>query len=80
MDEPVEGSRMSSDTTPKVRATPDLLIAEFEERRLSLLVTPTKDAMAIAIRGSPTTSCGMFIDKEIATALTQWLQARIAEM
>jgi hypothetical protein len=80
MDEPVEGRRVSGDPAPKVKVTPTLFVAVNEERRLSILLSNTKDEMALAVRGSPTTSCGMFIDKEIATKLTHWLQARIAEM
>jgi hypothetical protein len=71
---------MPGDPTPKVKVTPALFVAVNEERRLSVLLSNTKDEMALAVRGSPTTSCGMFIDKEIIEALIHWLQQRVAEM
>jgi hypothetical protein len=80
MDEPVERGRMPGDPTPKVKSDSHLFVAVHEERRLSLLMANSMDELAVNVRGSPTTSCGMFIDKEIATKLTHWLQARIAEM
>jgi hypothetical protein len=80
MDEPVEGGGMPSDTAAKVKSDARLFVAVHEGRRLSLLMSNTMDELAVNVRGSPTTSCGMFIDREIATKLTHWLQARIAEM
>jgi hypothetical protein len=71
---------MPGDPTPKVKSHPLLFVAEFEGRRLSIMFSNTKGEMAVSVRGSPTTSCGMFIDKEIIFALTHWLQQRITEM
>jgi hypothetical protein len=80
MDEPVERGRMSGDPTAQVKSDTGLFMATFERRRLSLMMADSMDELAVSVRGSPTTSCSMFINKEIATALTRWLQTRIAEM
>jgi hypothetical protein len=80
MDEPVERGRMPGDPTPKVRFTNDLFRAEFEERRLSLMFIRHRNELVVSIRGNPITVTSMHLDSEIATALTRWLQARIAEM
>jgi hypothetical protein len=71
---------MSSDPTAKVTSSTDTLVATLEERRLSLMFVRNENSLVMSIRGNPRTACSMYIDKEIATKLTRWLQARIAEM
>jgi hypothetical protein len=80
MDGPMEEGRVSGDPAPKVKSHSLLFVAEFEGRRLSIMLSNTKGEMAVNVRGSPTTSCGMFMDKEIVFALTHWLQQRVNEM
>jgi predicted membrane GTPase involved in stress response len=71
---------MTDAPTPKVKVTPTLFVANFDGRRLSFMISNAKDEMAMSVGAGSMVYCGMIVDREIFTALTEWLQQRIAEM
>jgi hypothetical protein len=79
MDEPVEGSRMSSDPPTEVVASDS---NRFEVTRGSRVwvFNHDEDRLWVSVYTHGVLTVTWPIHADTATALTRWLQARIAEM